>query len=99
MAHGDTVVFGAHTIRCIATPCHTSSHICYHVVDGGEQHVFTGDTLFLGGCGRFFEGTAEQMYEALCVRLAALPDATVGCSHVKHSTHCCRRSTVAMSIR
>ena len=38
----------------------------------------TGDTLFLGGCGRFFEGTAEQMYHALCEVLAALPPETVG---------------------
>ena len=36
-----------------------------------------GDTLFLGGCGRFFEGTAEQMYTALVEKLGGLPDITV----------------------
>ena len=41
-----------------------------------------GDTLFLGGCGRFFEGTAEEMQEALNVKLAALPgDTLVYCGH------------------
>jgi len=44
--------------------------------------VFTGDTLFLGGCGRFFEGTAEQMYEALVNILGKLPpDTKVFCGH------------------
>lgn len=36
-----------------------------------------GDTLFLGGCGRFFEGTAQQMYDALIKILSQLPDNTV----------------------
>jgi len=38
--------------------------------------VFTGDTLFIGGCGKFFEGTAAEMHAALNGRLAALPDDT-----------------------
>jgi len=41
--------------------------------------VFTGDTLFISGCGRFFEGTAEQMYHALINILSKLPEATVYC--------------------
>lgn len=36
-----------------------------------------GDTLFLAGCGKFFEGTADQMYEALIKKLGSLPDSTV----------------------
>lgn len=44
--------------------------------------MFTGDTLFLSGCGRFFEGTAEQMYSALIEKLSKLPDETkVFCGH------------------
>ena len=42
---------------------------------------FTGDTLFLGGCGRFFEGTPEQMNAALNKTLGNLPDDTV-CSNL-----------------
>ncbi|XP_056639358.1 hydroxyacylglutathione hydrolase, mitochondrial-like [Diorhabda sublineata] len=41
-----------------------------------------GDTLFVAGCGRFFEGTAEQMYSALIEKLGNLPDNTrVFCGH------------------
>uniref|UniRef100_A0A183BUZ3 hydroxyacylglutathione hydrolase n=1 Tax=Globodera pallida TaxID=36090 RepID=A0A183BUZ3_GLOPA len=71
-------------IQAMYTPCHTSTHVCYYVVDQrtNERAVFTGDTLFVGGCGRFFEGTAEQMHCALNERLAALPDETmVFCGH------------------
>jgi hydroxyacylglutathione hydrolase len=46
-----------------------------------QRAVFTGDTLFIGGCGRFFEGTAEQMLSSLG-KLAQLPDDTrVYCGH------------------
>lgn len=41
-----------------------------------EKVVFTGDTLFIGGCGRFFEGTAEEMHKALNGKLAKLPKET-----------------------
>lgn len=44
--------------------------------DGNDKAVFTGDTLFIGGCGRFFEGTAEEMDTALNKVLAALPNET-----------------------
>lgn len=46
-----------------------------------KSFSFSGDTLFLGGCGRFFEGTADQMYKALTI-LSSLPDHTkVFCGH------------------
>lgn len=57
-------------------------HICYYIDSPNEKSVFTGDTLFLGGCGRFFEGTADQMYSALIEKLSTLPDETkVFCGH------------------
>ncbi|XP_034480444.1 hydroxyacylglutathione hydrolase, mitochondrial isoform X2 [Drosophila innubila] len=81
----DTFKIGDLNVRCLSTPCHTSGHICYHVTTSSgtnEGAVFTGDTLFQGGCGRFFEGTAEEMYDALCAKLSALPDNTkVFCGH------------------
>jgi len=44
--------------------------------------LFTGDTLFVGGCGRFFEGTAAQMYHNLIEVVAELPKLTqVYCGH------------------
>jgi hypothetical protein len=46
------------------------------ILDGKEQAVFTGDTLFIGGCGKFFEGTAAQMQSSL-QKLAGLDPKTV----------------------
>ena len=58
-------------------PGHTRAHIAYY----GAGALFCGDTLFACGCGRLFEGTAEQMYSSLS-KLAALPDDTkVYCGH------------------
>jgi len=82
---GDELTVGSIHVKCLFTPCHTTGHICYYVThpgQGDEKLVFTGDTLFLGGCGRFFEGTAEQMYEALVQKLGSLPGETkVYCGH------------------
>jgi hydroxyacylglutathione hydrolase len=58
-------------------PGHTAGHIAYV----GHGAVFCGDTLFSAGCGRLFEGTAEQMTASLR-KLAALPEDTlVYCAH------------------
>lgn len=78
----DTLEIGNLKVRCISTPCHTTSHICYYIETPEDKVVFTGDTLFLAGCGRFFEGTPQQMYDALITKLSALPDDTkVYCGH------------------
>lgn len=81
----DSFNIGSLKVQCLSTPCHTTGHICYHVTTSEEAApgaVFTGDTLFQGGCGRFFEGSPEEMYEALCTKLSALPDDTkVFCGH------------------
>ena len=54
-------------------------------VSGGD--LFCGDTLFAGGCGRLFEGTAEQMQASLQL-LAALPESTrVWCAHEYTATN------------
>ena len=58
-------------------PGHTRAHVAYY----GLESLFCGDTLFACGCGRVFEGTAEQMLASLG-KLAALPDQTkVYCGH------------------
>lgn len=78
----DTLEIGNLKVRCISTPCHTTSHICYYIETPEDKVVFTGDTLFLAGCGRFFEGTPQEMYDALITKLSALPDDTkVYCGH------------------
>lgn len=79
----DTLSIGDLRITCLFTPCHTTGHICYFVEAPLDKRcVFTGDTLFLAGCGRFFEGTAAQMYSALIEKLSVLPDdSLVFCGH------------------
>ncbi|EOA31272.1 hypothetical protein CARUB_v10014444mg [Capsella rubella] len=83
--NGDKVSLGQDVnILALHTPCHTKGHISYHVTgkEGETPAVFTGDTLFVAGCGKFFEGTAEQMHQSLCLTLAALPKTTqVYCGH------------------
>ena len=63
--------------QVMKVPGHTAGHIAYHIGD----NVFCGDTLFSGGCGRLFEGTAKQMWHSLS-SLAQLPAHTrVYCAH------------------
>jgi len=76
---GDTVMLGETKFEVIETGGHTLGHIAYY--DAADKIAFVGDTLFALGCGRLFEGTAEQMWTSL-QRLAALPDdTTVYCAH------------------
>jgi hydroxyacylglutathione hydrolase len=76
---GDTAALGSHVATVLEVPAHTAGHIAYHFAQDGV--VFVGDTLFAMGCGRLFEGTAEQMF-ANMQRLAALPPETmVYCAH------------------
>lgn len=79
VGEGDTVTLGETTFRVIDTGGHTLGHVSYY--DAADRTVFVGDTLFALGCGRLFEGTAEQMWGSLS-KLAALPDdTTVYCAH------------------
>ena len=80
---GDIVEVGAVKVRCLHTPCHTQGHMSYVASGPTSEHaaVFTGDILFVGGCGRFFEGTPEQMLAASKI-ISALPAGTaVYCGH------------------
>lgn len=79
VSEGDRVRLGALEAEVLEVPAHTAGHIAYHFRP--EQAVFVGDTLFAMGCGRLFEGTADQMF-ANMQRLAALPEDTkVYCAH------------------
>jgi hydroxyacylglutathione hydrolase len=69
--------FGERPVAVLEVPGHTSGAIAFVI---GEA-VFTGDTLFVMGCGRLFEGTPAMMVQSLG-KLAALPDETkVYCGH------------------
>lgn len=75
----DRLALGEHSIRVIATPGHTRGHIAYYFADDGL--LFCGDTLFAMGCGRLFEGTAEQLWQSL-QKLKTLPaDTRFYCAH------------------
>jgi len=65
---------GSLQFTVLEVPGHTSGHIAFY----GHQYLFCGDTLFGGGCGRLFEGTAQQMHQSLS-RLVLLPDDTLVC--------------------
>lgn len=78
LQHGQIFSFGKLEIEAIHCPCHTSGSLCLVVHDRSTspsaQAIFTGDTLFLGGCGRFFEGTPEDMYSNLVKKIGSLPN-------------------------
>lgn len=79
VGEGDTVAIGRHVARVMEVPGHTAGHIAFHLPQ--DRIVFVGDTLFAMGCGRLFEGTAAQMFDAMS-RLKALPPETiVYCAH------------------
>lgn len=77
---GDEVVVGEEVkASVIFNPGHTSGAVSYYLDTPGA--VFTGDTLFGGGCGRLFEGTGAEMHDSL-TRLTELPAATrIFCGH------------------
>lgn len=78
----ESFTFGELHIRCLHTPGHTLGHISYFIESHDERVLFTGDCLFVGGCGKFFEGTAHDMYMSLYERISALPpDTKIFCGH------------------
>jgi hydroxyacylglutathione hydrolase len=77
----DTFQIGNFHARTMYTPCHTSGHVCFHVQNSTVSLLFSGDTLFLGGCGRFFEGSPLQMLENMD-QFLRLPSSTqIYCGH------------------
>lgn len=75
----DTFMLGAAAATVIDVPGHTVGHIAYYFPD--SHALFCGDTMFALGCGRLFEGSAEQMWTSLG-KLRGLPgDTLVYCAH------------------
>ena len=83
---GDEVRFGSERLEVLHTPGHTEGSVCYlwrgAAQEGGPDRVrnavFTGDTLFIGGCGRadFQGGDAGELYDSITGTLFKLPDET-----------------------
>lgn len=85
LADGDGIKVFDRQLTVMSVPGHTLDHIAYFMpAAAGDDHVpalFCGDTLFAGGCGRLFEGTAEMMYTSLR-QIEALPEKTrIYCAH------------------
>ena len=72
LADGSTIRVGNIKGEVLHTPGHTTGSLCYLF----EDALFSGDTLFGAGCGRLFEGSPQQMYDALNVRIKTLPPQT-----------------------
>lgn len=80
VTEGDQISIGNIKVNVFFTPCHTTGHVLYYV-DHVDRYLFSGDTIFLAGCGKFFEGTASQMVSAFD-KIASLPgDTKVMCGH------------------
>ena len=94
--HHDIIVFGDIPVKCYKVPCHTKGHTLFHFKNSSEiikddisdqnclrcnNFLFTGDTLFIGGCGKFFEGSAQDMHTNLEL-IKVLPlDTYIFCGH------------------
>ncbi len=80
---GDILSCGDARISVIATPGHTTTSLCYYLApsEEGPGIVWTGDTLFVGGCGCPMENDAGVLWQSL-QKLTTLPDETlVYCGH------------------
>lgn len=90
LADGDTLPFGRETLRTLATPGHSVGSVCYLIEPRetpGAWHVFTGDTLLVGDCGRTdLPGSdAGALYDSITRKLFVLaPDAVVWPGHDYH---------------
>jgi len=79
VAEGESFALGHAVAEIFETPGHTAGHVCYYFPD--DPALFSGDTLFVLGCGRLFEEDAAAMWTSLG-KLAALPPETkVYCGH------------------
>ena len=74
LGDGEKIKFGSHELTCIHTPGHTNGCVSYLVND----RLFTGDCLFIRGCGRtdFQEGSSKTLFDSVRKKLFELPDST-----------------------
>lgn len=95
LEEGETFTLGSLLVRVIHIPGHTTGAIAYVVTrEPNDPVVFTGDTLFVAGCGRIFEGDPPMMHASLS-KLAKLDGRTrIYCGHeyteanLKFAAHC-----------
>lgn len=76
VGEGDEFELLGKPVKVWQTAGHTDTHLSYLIQDDDDLHVFCGDTLFSGGCGRVFTGTMQALFDSLN-RFATLPDETL----------------------
>jgi len=79
VVEGDELQLGEHKIQVLETYGHTLGHISFYFPK--QAFLFCGDTLFAMGCGRLFEGTAEQMWQSLSKLKALNSETQCYCAH------------------
>jgi hydroxyacylglutathione hydrolase len=79
LGDGDQYALGDQVARVFDVPGHTRGHIALWFAQ--SHALFCGDTLFLLGCGRLFEGTPEQMWRSLGKLKGLPPDTRIYCAH------------------
>ena len=77
LGEGDSFDFGGVTVDILEIPGHTLGAIAFLA----EGNLFSGDTLFIAGCGRVFEGTMEMMSKSLAKLRELPPDTKIWCGH------------------
>ncbi len=91
LRHDQQFEVGGLQVRTLHVPGHTRGSVAYVIDDA----VFTGDTLFVAGCGRLFEGNAQQLHDSLNTKLGSLPSQTrVFCGH----EYTCTNLRFALSV-
>ncbi|KAK9794623.1 hypothetical protein WJX73_000636 [Symbiochloris irregularis] len=79
LADGDTWDFGSLKMHVFDTPGHTKGHITLWFPEA--EALFPGDTLFVLGCGRLFEGSPKQMWSSLRKMIPLPPSTRIFCAH------------------
>ena len=80
---GDKIKLGSLEIEPFFVPFHTSGHLVYTIKEIGSDRLclMSGDTLFLAGSGRFFEGDANQAFQAFKKIRSLPPHTLIFCGH------------------
>ena len=82
LEEGETFTLGSLLVRAIHIPGHTTGAVAYVVTrEPNDPIVFTGDTMFVGGCGRIFEGDPPMMHASLSKLAKLEPRTQMYCGH------------------
>ena len=77
--HAEEFMFGSFVVKGFHTPGHTTGHMVYHFES--QNVAFVGDTIFVMGCGRLFEGTPQQMLDSLDLIMSWPDETLLYCAH------------------